>query len=66
MESQLHKVTSILTIFLMRKISRKLVIALTKYEQYFIDHSFVSIKWAELIEVLHQTIKSVMDPTNIF
>ena len=42
----------------------KLMIALTKYEQYFTDPTFVSIKWTDLIEVLQQIIKEDIDPLN--
>lgn len=43
---------------------KKLVISLTKYEQYFSNPSFVSIKWTELIELLQQVVESDVDPVN--
>lgn len=43
---------------------QKFVIALTKYEQYFTDPAFSSIKWTELIEVLKQIVEDDIDPVN--
>lgn len=41
----------------------KMVIALTKYEQYFTEASFVSITWIELIQALHQTLQGKIELT---
>ncbi|BDH60310.1 hypothetical protein MTP04_04400 [Lysinibacillus sp. PLM2] len=41
----------------------KLVVSLTRYEQFFENPRFISITWEELIQILNKTIKSGSDET---